>query len=113
MEQIMNKFKTQLKIHKFTIYVVMWRFYLSIFRSFISRNKIRAKVGQTVCTRYDLYRHKGKLATVVETGYCEYDNNGKHYKDRDLDCAKLKFKDGTVAWNFTPNEYHILNIINN
>lgn len=105
----MNKLKTYLKARKFAIYIVMWRFYLSAFRWFIDRNKIRARVGQTVCTRYDLYRHKGKLATVVEAGYCEYDDNGKHYRDRDIDCAKLKFKDGVVAWNFTPNEYHILN----
>ena len=104
----MNKLKTYLKTRKFAIYIVMWRFYLSVFRWFIDRNEIRARVGQT--TRYDLYRHKGKLATVIETGYLEYDENGKHYKDRDIDCAKLKFKDGTVAWNFIPNEYHILNV---
>jgi hypothetical protein len=72
-------------------------------------DKRETKRAQTVCIRYDLYRYKGKLATVIETGYCEYDDNGKHYRDKDLDCAKLKFKDGAVAWNFTPNEYHILN----
>ena len=105
----MNTVKTFLKTYKFAIYIVMWRFYLSAFRWFIGPNKKRAKVGQTVCTRYDLYRHKGKLATVIETGYCEYDLNGKHYRDRDIDCAKLKFKDGTVACNFIPSEYHILN----
>lgn len=89
------------------IKIAIWRLYLSAFRWCIARNKTRATVGQTVCTRYNLYRHKGKLATVVETGYCEYDLGGKHYRDRDLDCAKLKFKDGEIAWNFTPNEYYV------
>jgi hypothetical protein len=92
-----------------TLYIVIWRFYLFAFRWVISKNKIRAKPGQTVCIRYNSYRHKGKLVKVVETGYCEYDYRGKHYRDRDIDCVKLKFKDGTVAWNFTPNEYHIFN----
>lgn len=105
----MNTVKTFLKARKFAIYIVMWRFYLSAFTWFIGKNKIRAMVGQTVCTRFDLYRHKGKIATVVETGYCEYDLDGKHHRDGDIDCAKLKFKNGEVAWNFIPNEYHILN----
>ena len=105
----MNTVKTFLSAIKFAIYIVMWRFYLSTFRWFIGRNKIRARVGQIVCTRFDLYRHKGKIATVIETGYCEYDLDGKHHRDRDIECVKLKFKDGAVAWNFTPNEYHILN----
>jgi hypothetical protein len=89
------------------IYILIWRFYLSSFRWFITKNETRAKVGQTVCTSYNLYRHKGRIATVVETGWCEYDINGEQHRDRDLDCVKLKFKDGSVAWNFTPNEYHI------
>lgn len=103
----MNTIKNFLKVHKITI----WRFYLSVFRWFISRNKTRAKIGQTVCIRYNSYRYKGKIATVVETGYCEYDLDGKHHRDSDIDCVKLKFKNGVEAWNFTPDEYHILNII--
>lgn len=94
--------------HKSKIYVFVYRLYLSVFRHFIKQNTVRAKLNETVCTRYDLYRHKGKLAKVIDTGKLRFEENGKVKEERNCVCVTLKFKDGTTAWNFTPNEYHII-----
>jgi len=93
---------------KKSTHIFLWKLYLSVFRYFIAKNTIRAQPGQIVCIRYNSYRHKGKLAKVITSGWLLYtDENEKICRDRDKDCAILEFNDGTRAWNFTPKEYHI------
>ena len=89
------------------IRIFFWHFRLSIGRWFTKENKTRAKVDDIVCTRFNLYRHKGKIATVLEIGICEYDLYKKHHRDKDVMCSTLKFKNGKIAWNFLPKDYYI------
>jgi len=104
----MNKLITYLNTGKYAIYIVIWRFLLSIFGRLIKFNNTCAKTDDKILIRYENKRHKGKVGTVIERAKHEFDESNKKHKYRSNSLVTVKFYDGMVAYNFRAKDYIIL-----
>lgn len=95
---------------KYSILKIVFYF---LFRKFIPKNKHRAKVGDLICIRFNNcgLRHNGKIAEVVEVGWCYYPkihNEKEMAMERNYELVTAELKDKRKVYNLQPKEYHIL-----